>query len=194
MTLRKMVITMICLLCLLCLGGCKHEPAGTNLTDKETTTAENETQTTGIKESETEMIGINDTRDGIIVDDILDCIDMLGKTAAEIGIPIEVINTESKYFTKTYIDGNIFGTKDYGVLYFGVVSNGKDDYLAESMWIHIKNVGYNECKSQLSKKFGNPISEGDNPYVEIDGGAVTWAYYQHPDVRIRLSSASKETT
>ena len=201
MDLRRMVTTIVCFLCLLCFFGCNKEPVDTDPVDRHTAATESEkqatgikeseTKTTGIKESETKMIGINDTRDGIIVDDILDCIDMLGKTAAEIGIPIGVINTESKYFTKTYIDGNIFGTKDYGVLYFDVVSNGKDDYLAESMWIHIKNISYNECKRQLSERFGNPISEGDNPYVEIDGGAVTWAYYQHPDVKIRLSSASK---
>ncbi len=191
MSLRKMAITMICLLCLSCPVGCRHEPVDTDPADRHTAATESETQATEIKESEIKMTGINDTRDGIIVDDILDCIDMLGKTAAEIGIPIGVINTESKYLTKTYIDGNVFGTKDYGVLYFDVVSNGKDDYLAESMWIHIKNISYNECKRQLSERFGNPISEGDNPYVEIDGGAVTWAYYQHPDVKIRLSSASK---
>lgn len=201
MDLKRMATTIICFLCLLCFFGCNNELVDTDPVDRQTAATESETQTTRIKESETKttvikesetkMARINDTKDGIVVDDLLDCIDMLGKTATEIGIPIEVINTESKYFTKTYIDGNIFGTKDYGVLYFDVVSNGKDDYLAESMWIHIKNAGYNECKRQLSERFGNPISEGDNPYVEIDGGAVTWAYYQHPNVRIRLSSASK---
>ena len=69
-------------------------------------------------DGETAMMVINDTADGIMLDDLLESIEMLGKTATEIGIPREVINTEKSYYIKTYIDGYIFGTKDYGILQF----------------------------------------------------------------------------
>ncbi len=173
---RKTAIILTFLLCLLCFAGCKQ---GTVDTDTQITT----------KESETNMMQINDTKDGIIVDDLLECVDMLGKAATEIGIPKEVINNEKSYYIRTYVDGNIFGTKDYGILQFDV-SNDQDDYLAKSIWIHVKHVGYDKCKIQLSEKFGNPVGEGEKPYVEIDGGAVTWADYRLPGIGIRLSSAS----
>jgi len=181
MTLRKLAIVMICCLCLLCFIGCKQDTADTDFTNKQTINMDGETT----------MMTINDTADGIILDDLLESIEMLGKTATEIGIPREVINTEKSYYIKTYIDGYIFGTKDYGILQFDEMGDDKDDYLAKSIWIHVKKVGYDECKRQLSDKFGNPIKEGDNPYVEIDGGAVTWASYQFQDITIRLSSASQ---
>ncbi|MGB4610099.1 MAG: hypothetical protein ACOX3H_04860 [Saccharofermentanales bacterium] len=160
-----------------------------SITTKQTTT--NKENVTTNKESLTKMIKINNTGDGVIVDDLLECVEMLGKTAADIGIPSKVINDESKYYIKTYIDGNIFGTEDYGILHFDDMGSTKDDYLAKSIWIHVKNVGYEECKRQLSIKFGNPIEEGENPFVEVDGGAVTWALYKFQDIEIRLSSASQ---
>ena len=66
-----------------------------------------------------------------------------------------------------------------------------DDYVAKSIWLHIKKVGYDESKKQLTERFGSPTDEGENPYVEIDGGAVRWAIYQHKEIEIRLSSASE---
>lgn len=197
---KKIFTKIICFLCLLCLIGCTDKTDGTDYTDKQTTnkdrittkqTTSNKENVTTNKESLTKMININNTGDGVIVDDLLECVEMLGKTAAEIGIPSEVINDESKYYIKTYIDGNIFGTEDYGILHFDDMGSTKDDYLAKSIWIHVKNVGYGECKRQLSIKFGNPIEEGENPFVEVDGGAVTWTLYKFQDIEIRLSSASQ---
>jgi hypothetical protein len=100
MTLRKLAIVMICCLCLLCFIGCKQDTADTDFTNKQTINMDGETT----------MMTINDTADGIILDDLLESIEMLGKTATEIGIPREVINTEKSYYIKTYIDGYIFGT------------------------------------------------------------------------------------
>lgn len=116
---------------------CKTEMADANFEDRQT--AE--------KEGGAAMIRINDTGDGIVVDDLLACIEMLGKTAAEIGIPREVINIESKYYIRTYVDGSIFGTKDYGILQFDNARNDPDDYLMKRIWIHIKHSGYGECKN-----------------------------------------------
>lgn len=137
------------------------------------------------------MIKINESGDGIVVDNLLDCIEMLGKTAAEIGVPIEAINTESKYYIRTYVDGNIFDTQDYGILHFEELNSGREEYLAKSLWIHVKHLNYDECKIRLTKQYGNSIKEGENPFVEADGGAVRWAVYLFRDVRIRLSAASQ---
>jgi hypothetical protein len=193
MCLRKISIKLICFLCLLSLIGCKQKIADTDFGKKQTTNHQTtctslvDQQTTN-KKSGTQLMIINETQDGIFVDDLLDSIEMLGKIASEIGIPREVIDTESKFYIHTYLDGNIFGTKDYGILHFDETA---DDYLAKSIWIHVGNLGYDECKTRLSKKYGNPTEEGEEPFVEIDGGAVTWATYRFQNIELRLSAASE---
>ena len=80
MVFKRMTAKIICFLCiLLSLMGCKNEIGGTDFIDKQTTgkTDFADKQTVN-KESQTEMIKINDTGDGILVDDLLECIDMLG--------------------------------------------------------------------------------------------------------------------
>ncbi len=201
MALRRMATTMICLLCLLCLFGCNKEPVDTDPVDKQTAATESETQATGVKESETKtteikdseikMTGINDTRDGIIVDDLLECIDMLGKTATEIGIPREAINAERKYYISAHIDGNIFGVKGEAELLFDDVSDDRDDYLAKTLCIFTKNLNYDECKIRLSEKFCEPLGEVSIPYAKVNYGALTWTDYRFEDINIRLSSASE---
>ena len=177
----KNIAKLICFLFLLCLIGCKRDNAISDLVDN----------TLVDKTNEAEMNTIDDTEDGFVVGDLLDSIEMLGKTASQIGIPRVIINTKSEYSISAYLDGHIFGTEDYGILYFDDVTDNVDDYVAKSIWLHIKKVGYDESKKQLTERFGSPTDEGENPYVEIDGGAVRWAIYQHKEIEIRLSSASE---
>lgn len=177
----KNITKLIFFLILLCLIGCKHDNAILDLVDN----------TLVSKTNESEMNNVNDTKGGFVVDDLLDSIEMLGKTASEIGIPREIIDTKSKYLISTYLDGHIFGTEDYGILFFYDVTENVDDYVAKNIWIRIKKVGYDECKKQLTKRFGSPTDEGENPFVEIEGGAVRWAIYRLKEIEIRLSSASQ---
>ncbi len=143
------------------------------------------------KERETaDMLPVNETNDGILIDDILDCKEMLGKTPEEAGIPATVIDTKSFPFPKTYADGNIFGIKDYGVIYFSKDDAGEPDKV-DSVWIHVKGAGFEHYRDELEKLYGQPVDEGETPYVEADGGAVMWAKFQDGDIVIRLSNASE---
>ncbi len=136
------------------------------------------------------MLPVNETNDGILIDDILDCKDMLGMTAEEAGIPETVIDTKSFPVPKTYADGKIFGKKDYGVIYFSKNDSGEPD-IVDSVWIHIKEMGFEQCREELVKLYGQPHDEGESPYVEADGGAVMWAEFRDGDTVIRLSNASE---
>lgn len=179
MALRKTVLKLlICFLCLVCLAGCKHD---TDSVDSRTT----------IMESETEMTQTRETAESIIADDLLECIDMLGKTATEIGIPREAINAERKYYISAHIDGNIFGVKGEAELLFDDVSDDRDDYLAKTLCIFTKNLNYDECKIRLSEKFCEPLGEVSIPYAKVNYGALTWTDYRFEDINIRLSSASE---
>ena len=94
------------------------------------------------------MMAINDTADGNILDDLLESIEMLGKTATEIGIPREVINTEKSYYIKTYIDGYIFGTKDYAYCILTIWATIRMIILRKVFGYTLK-VGYDECKDNF---------------------------------------------
>lgn len=177
--MRNLAIIMICIFSLLYLLRCQERVESTDPVKGETST----------EEGETGMLKINDSKDGIVMDDLLESIKMLGKTTQEIGIPRKVIDTKSKVTIKTYIDGNIFGMEDYGILFFDETDD--DQLVVERAWIHIKETSYDECKGLLSEKFGDPVEEGTIPYAEVNGGAVEWAFYQYEDVGIRLSSASE---
>ncbi len=145
---------------------------------------------TGIDGGNDKMLPVNETNDGVLIEDILDCRDMLGKKPEEAGIPVTVIDTKSFPVPKTYADGNIFGLKDYGVIYFSRDDAGEPDQ-ADSIWIHIKGVGFEQCREELEKLYGKPFDEGETPYVEADGGAVMWAKFRDGDAVLRLSNASE---
>ena len=143
-----------------------------------------------IQESAGDFLPVNDTKDGVIIDDLIGCGSLLGLTADEAGIPRAVIDDSSGTIIKTYADGNIFGVKDYAVIYFERGTDN-DDHIISSIWIHIKGVGFDKCKEELSALYGEPYSQGEEPYVEANGGAVMWADFRDGDTLIRLSNASE---
>ncbi|MBR1738393.1 MAG: hypothetical protein IJ736_15545, partial [Firmicutes bacterium] len=59
------------------------------------------------------------------------------------------------------------------------------------VWIHIKGLDYDKCRSELISLYGGPESEREEPYAEVNGGAVTWARFTDDDTIIRLSRASE---
>lgn len=179
MALRNTAMKLVtCFLCLVCLTGCQH---GTDSEDSRTTTTE----------SETEMTQAKETVESIVVDDLLECIDMLGKTATEIGIAREAIDTEHSFYIATYFDGNIFGVKGYADLLFDDVSDSNDDYLAKQLLIFTKEINYDECKIRLAEKFGDPLGETSIPYAQVNYGALKWTDYRFKDIAIELSTASE---
>ena len=46
-------------------------------------------------------------------------------------------------------------------------------------------------KKELQKLFGDPVAEGEEPYVEANGGAVMWADFIDGEYDIRLSNGSE---
>ena len=137
--------------------------------------------------AEVAMLEINSSNDGVKVPDLLDCRLMVGKSAEENGIPENVIDKSLPHLAKTYADGEIFGKEDYGIVYF----SGENASAVTSVWIHIKQTDFDECRELLSALYGEPYSVGEHPYVISNGGAVSWADFRDGGIRIRLSSASE---
>ncbi len=178
----KMAMRCICFLCFICLMGCSQKTAGTD-----STVVQASARNWG-----TEMTKADDVSEAFMVDDLLECIDMLGKTATEIGLPRETVRIEMKYHPRAEIIGNIFGAEGSATLHFYDVRDSEDDYVARRLWIFTQNLNFDECRERLSEKFGNPLAEGEIPYAVVNHGAVTWADYHFQDICLRLSSASED--
>ncbi len=86
------------------------------------------------------MLPSNDSKDGIVINDILECRHFIGKTAEEAGIQESLIRKESYGLPQTYADGQIFGLKDYGIIYFLKDYEGNIGPV-ESLWVHVKETG-----------------------------------------------------
>ncbi len=132
------------------------------------------------------MLPVNPTSDGVLTGDLLGCADFLGKTAKEVGIPQSVIS--DGVISRTYADGTLFGNEDYAVLYF---DDAGGEPTVGRIWIHSGKSGFETCRTELVKLYGEPLDEGENPYVEVDGGAVVWADFTGDGVSVRLSAASE---
>lgn len=156
--------------------------------------SKNDTMSTGSIENndaeikkESETMQINESKDGVIVGELLDCAEFLGQTASEIGIPKSVIKDDI-VFHKTYLDGTFLGKKDYAILYFDENSEKTD-----RLWIHIGESTFSECENILKERFGQETGSGEEPYAEVNGGAVLWRTYETDKLQIRLSTASQRT-
>lgn len=186
---RKLIIAVFVSACFLCAcgGSSKEQIAEENSTAIEMV----EIEPSELPENERDrMLPINETKDGIVIDDILECRHFIGKTAEEAGIPDDVIKKESYGLPQVYADGQIFGSKDYGIVYFAKDSDGNTGAI-DSLWIHVKETGFEKCQEELQKLFGDPVSEGEEPYVEANGGAVMWADFIDGEYDIRLSNGSE---
>ncbi|MBR1443568.1 MAG: hypothetical protein IJ583_08550 [Firmicutes bacterium] len=156
-----------------------------------TNTSEN-TNNTVNKESGENMLAVNETNDGVLINDLMSCTALLGKTAQQAGIPESVLNGLSTDTFRTYADGNIFGVKDYGIIYLSSdICDDSQPPKVTRVWIHIKDLDYSKCREELIKLYGEPLMQGEEPYVEVNGGAVIWSEFTDNDTLIRLSCASE---
>ena len=186
---RKLTIAFLVSACFLC--GCSRSTKEPHMDETSSPKKVEEIEHAELPEDQGEgMLPVNDSKDGIVIDDILECRHFIGMTAVEAGIPDEVIKKESYGLPRTYADGQIFGSKDYGIIYFSGNQEG-DTGPVESLWIHVKEIGFEKCREELQSLFGDPSSEGEEPYVESNGGAVMWADFSEGGYDIRLSNGSE---
>lgn len=121
---------------------------------------------------------------GFIVGELLDTYELLGKSASEIGIPAELIEKR-----RAYLDGTFLGTTDYAIIHMDE-KMPVESSIAESIWIHVGKVSYDDCRLALIERFGKPLNEGEEPYVEVNGGAVTWCSFETENISIELREGS----
>ena len=131
---------------------------------------------------------IEENNDGFVVGDLLATYELLGKTKEEMGIPDELIRSYAGW-EEAYLDGTLLTTTDYGVIHFK--PNDSNILVADSIWIHVGEVKYQDCLKALIERFGEPIDDGQEPYVEVNGGSVRWITFEYESFLIKFSQASE---
>lgn len=124
-----------------------------------------------------------------VFDNVLDSAGLLGKSVAESGI-------DEKYFQKEIFFELKFGgklfSKEAGNC--SIVYNQRDDegeYFADTVYIYSYEVGFDEAAQELTKLYGEPTGTGEEPYVETNGGALSWADFENDGLKIKLTQGSE---
>ena len=136
---------------------------------------------------------INPEADGnaYYVQNVLDLSAWLGKTAAETGIDEKYIKGDYDSLNVAF-NGMLFDKNAYGTFYFSYDHTDPDALsTVNDIYIHTKEMDYEEAKAKLTEVYGSCYDEFEEPYVEVNGGAVTRCYFNGEGFTIKLASASE---
>jgi len=70
-------------------------------------------------------------------------------------------------------------------------TDGDGNSVVESMKFYVETGSYDDLRQMLVSAYGEPTDEGEEPYVESNGGAVAYCWFEHPAGTLRLSAASE---
>ena len=118
------------------------------------------------------------------IDDIYQAGVWLGKTKDEINVPDDYI-TEESITTVINFEGKLFGVEAYGTAYFD-----RDTLCVDSVYVIVDNSRMSELYEKLNKKYGEPCSDYEEPYVESLGGAVRKIQYKTDNWDLLITSGS----
>lgn len=121
---------------------------------------------------------------------VLKFADLIGKTAAETGIDEKFIQSSLGYL-KIVFDGKLFDYDAYGSVYFSYTTDDTVSHV-HTVYIHSKDIEYDECRTKLAEVYGNVRDENEEPFVEVNGGAVTRCFFDGEGFEVMLSKASEQ--
>lgn len=77
-----------------------------------------------------------------------------------------------------------------GTVWFQLDEAGNS--LVESISLYISDLDFLSLQALLADRYGEPAEEGEEPYAEANGGAVTYCWFEHPAGSLRLSMGSEQ--
>lgn len=141
------------------------------------------------KKEEDIEVDIDVSGQGVLeIEDIHAAFSLVGKPFAETGIPEEYRDvTGIKY------EGTFFGAPANGSIYCSVYDK-KDRTIAEiTVYIYNDDLHMEDCIAKLKEAYGDPVSTGEEPYAEANGGSVYWERYDDGDRSIQISTGSNNS-
>lgn len=77
-----------------------------------------------------------------------------------------------------------------GTVWFQLDEAGNS--LVESISLYISDLDFLSLQALLADRYGEPTEEGEEPYAEANGGAVTYCWFEHPAGSLQLSMGSEQ--
>ncbi len=123
------------------------------------------------------------------MDDVFELKTVIGKTPEETGFDRSQLS-EYVSFTILNFKGKLFESDAYGSVYFsGEERNGENE--ASTVYIQCKEMSFSDCRESMIALFGEPEAEGEEPYVEVNGGALSWCDFESEGLKISLTMGSE---
>jgi len=66
-----------------------------------------------------------------------------------------------------------------------------DGSVVDSINFYVDNSSYDALREILVGAYGEPTDEGEEPYVESNGGSVSYCWFEYPAGSLQLVSASE---
>lgn len=125
----------------------------------------------------------------LYVGELLDCVGWIGKTGSELETADAFVKQDGLFRSVT-LNGNLVGGYAYGSAYFDFYDD-HDDPVVDRVYLQSEALNFETCKNGLAEHLGEPDGEGEKPYAEVDGGAVTWCTFTTDTAVLDLSSGSE---
>ena len=121
--------------------------------------------------------------------DILSAADLLGKSVQTSGVN-ENYFTEKVGYPVLEFEGTLCGKAAGGTAYFSAEGENGEN-ITDRIYIHSYEFDFDSCKEALTALYGAPVSEWEEPFVRVKGGAVSNAVFQKGNIQLHLSWGSE---
>jgi|GEM_PF-3515979 len=117
--------------------------------------------------------------------DAFETVNLLGKTPSQTDVN-ENYFTEKGMWQVLAFDTLLFQKEAYGWIYFS-----GEGQLADTVYVNSKQMNFKQCREALTARYGEPASEWETPYVEVNGGAQSGCRFQSEELLIELTHGSE---
>ncbi len=106
------------------------------------------------------------------VEDLLDTFKWIGKTPLELKI-------DERYLGDIGFDikGKIFDAGADGTITFDLKNISSRLIHDVTVYVYEEDLPFLRCLEKLNEKYSKPVSSGEEPYAEANGGTVEWHSY-----------------
>lgn len=127
--------------------------------------------------------------------DLLNCADLLGKTFEEADIPPEKIEADPDGVLPDSVSltGTLFGSPAEGSACCGFTSEEPADVFRH-IYLYVNEsaeLDFAACREKLIELYGEPVSEGELPYVPVNNGALRWCTFETKHFAVQLAKGSE---
>ena len=120
------------------------------------------------------------------VEDLLQTFDWMDRRPEEVGVDEEYLGDVGMD-----IEGKLFGAPADGSITFDLRNHEEKLFQQLVLYIYCDDLSFSDCIDRLKKLYGEPYSQGEEPYVQANGGAVEWFRFYTGKGQLEISKGEK---